>query len=248
MQRYYHVATGATTLIEPTADWLEDYYRRFPCLHRPNSDAIDVAIQDPPEHLPLNCVNAALVNMVRSDLLEVLNPEATQHLSFGRVFDSSMKLLPELKTIGSKSRLIVRGGPKSTRHFCPQCGIFMYYPLGSEYLLQSNLDERPIYLTSPLGIVIGDTIYARLRKRRWKKLFISRLKVLSEPVDGLPADLSRVTPANLPLAEKQEPTISQSAARLVWQEQNGPFTIGLPDIQPGKQSNREKKRGEEKGE
>ena len=204
MNRYYYLSSGAKLLLEPTEEWQAEYRQRFPCLHRPTEDPIDIMIKGPLEDIPLNFVRYALISVIRSDLLKTLNPEASEHLLFGRVFDRSLRLLPDLKTIGSRSRYFLRGGPKSSQCFCPNCGMFLYHPLGSWYLLERDIDGRPIYSGRYLlGLVIGDEIYARVRKKRWKKLFVSRLKIASEPLDGLPADLSKVKPADLAAHENQ---------------------------------------------
>jgi hypothetical protein len=202
MAKYYHLGSGATVPIQPTPEWEAKYRDQFPCLHRPTEDPLDVTVAEWPEDIALSFVARALVNVIRVDLLEALSPEAMQFLSFGRVFDRSMRLLPDLKTVGSKARFYIRGGPKSTRHFCNQCGRFLYYPLGPWYMLESDLDGRPIYHSSTLmGIVVNEDLYDRVRKRKWEKLFVSRLKTRREPLDGLPGDLTSVTkndPGQLP--------------------------------------------------
>jgi hypothetical protein len=200
MNKYYHIGSGATLAMQPAAEWLASFRERFPCFHRPTEDSIDVVIENRPEDIPLSFVAHALVAVIRVDLLEVLSPEAMHFLSFGRVFDSSMRLLPDLRTIGSASRFFMRGGPNSTRHFCDRCGSFLYHPLGSWYMLESDLDGRPIYYSSRLiGMVVNQDLYERVRERKWKQLFLSPLKVRREPLDGLPADLTTVTRNDLGL-------------------------------------------------
>jgi hypothetical protein len=200
MTDYYRLDSAAKRPAVADSDWEASYRKMYPCLHRPwgvANEAMDVVVQDLGENVVLNIVSVALITIAREELLDVLRPAADKYLRFGRIFDRAGRPLPSV-TLGSRDRLQMRGGPTSTCQFCPRCGIVLYYPMPKWYLLKSDITGQPLYYGSEMTSLIVETSLARkVKKRGWKKLYITKLPVLEEPLDGLPRDLRTVTPEYL---------------------------------------------------
>jgi hypothetical protein len=199
MEVYYHITSATQYPALPEDNWEADFRRQFPCSHRPDERPLDVVLKDPGEDIALNTVAVGAGAIIRSDFLQMLGPEGARTLLLGHVFDADRKQLANRYTLGTDYTLRLRGDPRSTRQFCKQCGRFLYYPFGKLYVLQSDLRDQAVYYSEGLmyGLLVRGNLYARLKPLRLTKLYIARMPVLAKPEDGLPADLSQVTPAHL---------------------------------------------------
>jgi hypothetical protein len=198
MDTYFHITSGTDYPAIPADEWASEFRRRFPCGHRPDERPLDVVVKDIGGNIAFNVVALASTAMIRSDLLDLLGDNA-KWLLLGNVFDMHGVQLSDVHTLGSDYTLRLRGGPKSTRQFCKQCGQFLYFPIGTWYVLKSDLRDRPLYYSKGLmsGCLVRGDVYDKLKPLRFRKLYIAKVDVRDEPEDGLPRDLMKVTPETL---------------------------------------------------
>jgi len=148
------------------------------------------------------------LKVARTDFLDVLGDALHQHLALGEVRDATNKKLPGYVTLRAKGQLVlVRGGAESEHHgCCPECGNIVYLPIGGPWhVLRSDLPPGPIHLWLH-GLLVDAELVSRLERGRWKKLSVSKVRVVDEPLDGHPADLTQkvyVPPKRLTAEERQ---------------------------------------------
>lgn len=199
IDKYYQVNALTDDPAAPAKAWYDSFIQAHPCLHWNPEVAVDVILDDLGESAALTVVAAVGVRLARLDLLEVLCDDVGQYLTLGKVHSSDGKLINNYRTIGAVDRTLeIRGGPESTRQFCKICKQFLYYPMGSRYIVESNLTGQALYYASLGPLVIRQDLLARVDGRTWDKVEILEIPVIAKPLDGLPADLTQVTPANLP--------------------------------------------------
>jgi hypothetical protein len=151
-----------------------------------------VVLRDRGSDVPFGFVDGILYRYLRKDLLDVLSPEALKHLELGSLIDRDGSEIAELRTVWSHKRILLRGGPDSTRWIC-SCKQLIYYPMGAWYIMRDDVGDTPIYLTSLGDLLLSAGLYSRVRTQRWKKVAISKIRILTEPRDGLPAKLDTLT-------------------------------------------------------
>jgi hypothetical protein len=199
MEAYYHITSATDYPASPTDEWEGAYRRDYPCWHRKNEQPLEMTVKDPGEDIALTLDVLGAAGIIRSDFLGLLGKEGSRYLLLGNVFDANGQRLACFHTLGTDYSLRLRGSKRSTRQFCKICGQLLYHPLDKRYVLQSDLRDRPLYYSKRLmsGLLVREDLYARLKPLRFKKLYITKMPVLEKPEDGLPADLSEVTPENL---------------------------------------------------
>jgi hypothetical protein len=193
----YLAYTKARAPVYAEETWESAFRKKYPCLHRPSDKPMDVTVAWPIDDAPLNVIMVVGLHVIRSDLLEALRPFAEKHLLFANLYCPSGESIDRFRVVGSTGKMRIRGGPTSTRDFCPRCGQFLYYPRGRWYLLRSDLTGQPVYSGEGLmGLVVNEKLYNRIRARRFRKLGLRAIPVRDEPLDGLPADLSKLKPGD----------------------------------------------------
>lgn len=178
--------------VDPAPDWWSEYRAALPCpecqLTVPREMRLagaEVHILGVPRDTPLTRVSPPAVLMARRDLIDLFASEIARHLNLGPVFRESGELLPEWQSLVSEKPLLIRGGPKSIRYVCPRCGRLRYGATGDVYVLRRDLNDQPIYEAKG-RLVVASELRARIEKGRWKGIWISKLPVRDEPLDGLP--------------------------------------------------------------
>ena len=199
MSNWYHVWPMTDEPSIEDSQWYEQFRRAhgYSCGHDDfdyNPDPI--VIGQLGEDVALNFPARVAGCYARSDLLDVLSPEAEEYLSFGSIVHRAKGPLDDLKTLWSPSRVTIRGGRRSYCWICDVCGQLVYNPMGRWYVLSSELGDLPLYLDRSAAIIVNENLYQRLKRRRWKKVDIRKLTVLDKPRDGFPVDL-RATPPEL---------------------------------------------------
>jgi hypothetical protein len=194
-ERYFEVEPTSKDFAEVDDSFYLQFLERFPCRHRNPPKAIDICLRHRGEDVALTFAEGVVVSLARLDFLEALDDDYLKWLTLGRVFDRAGKLIPDLKTLGSRGKpLIVRGNAASTREFCPVCKSLQYFPLGTHYILRADLTGQPIYHKPAVGIIVNEGLCERLKRQRFKRIRYQELAILDKPRDGLPIDLSKVLP------------------------------------------------------
>jgi hypothetical protein len=196
---WYLLVTLTDDEANTSREWDREFRRQysFPCGHYDFSAWIDpIPVEDKGEKVPLNFVRRPMVYFMRQELIDVLSPELEQHLTLGRLTDSSGHVIDDVRTLYSKNLVQLRGGPKSWSWICPACHQLIYSVHWDEkpYLLASELPIGPIAMGEGPEIIVNDELRERLAGRKWKKLRIVALPVRDAPIDGFPLDLWQLTP------------------------------------------------------
>ncbi len=155
--------------------------RKRECLERP----IDVRLNQKPDISALNTVMPVSVSIVRTDFLNLFADEAPRWFLIGRVLDATGCPVEGFASYVGRKRLIIRGGPESTRRTCDVCGRFVYCPLGSWYVMRSSLTGQPLYEGEVANLVLTEEMRMRIDRKRWKGIYVCELPVRDEPLDGI---------------------------------------------------------------
>jgi len=144
----------------------------------------------------------------RLDFLRLFDSECSAHLCLGALVDCQGTKIPGYATVRPKDKVVlVRGSSESQYHgCCPECGNIVYLDIGPPlHVLRSDLPPGPIHVWNG-GLLVAQELVARIERGRWKKLSVSKVRVVDEPLDGHPADLTRkvyVPPKRLTPEEEQ---------------------------------------------
>jgi len=149
-------------------------------------EAVDVVLLYAPDASAVNSVFPPGIPIARRDFMELFGHYPSQYLSLGRVFTSDGKLLDEFVTFVSRRRLLVRGGPDSTVTQCSTCGRTGYLAFPPFYVLRDDWFEQPLHESIGAGqLVLSDELYSRVKRSRWKGIYVTKLRIVDEPQDGL---------------------------------------------------------------
>lgn len=135
--------------------------------------------------------------VVRRDLMEVFESYSADYLHWGPVYVSKLvghDLVratgpdPRFASLVAPYRLPMRGGPESTRQFCPACNAFMYWPLpqGYQYAVRNTLrPEQKVYLGGTGYFIVAEEVLAQLPDKLRRKMCSREILVRDEPEDGI---------------------------------------------------------------
>jgi hypothetical protein len=148
---------------------------------------IDVRVKRKPDISALNFASPVLVHIARTDFLKLFQEEVDRHLLVGRVCNTSGRQIRGFATYFGRRPLMIRGGPKSTRRYCGECGQFVYYPLGKWYVMRESLTGQGLYegCGPGGGLVITAELRERIERGKWKGIWITKLPIRDEPLDGI---------------------------------------------------------------
>src|ERR1043166_4452174 len=141
---YYHVSSAARYIATPTAAFAKIFRQRFPCLHRPDDSAIDIDLESIGDSAPLTACQGTGLDLIRNDFTAILGDDLLKNVELRPVRKNGI-IIPEYYCMGSPTRYRIRGGPKSTRQFCDECGRFLYYPMDEWYFLRGDLTGQSVY-------------------------------------------------------------------------------------------------------
>lgn len=177
---------------DPQRQWLEHLVAGGMCpscyaLNQTQYEGgIDIMVESAPRGVAINTVHPPGIGFAREDFLALFGPAVSEHLLLGRVFDRRQRRIPGLVSFVGRHRLLIRGGPTSTRTNCSRCGRRLYFPVGEKYVLKDSLRNSQLYGSWPLGgLVITASLRNRILPGRWKGILISELKVLDQPLDEI---------------------------------------------------------------
>jgi hypothetical protein len=126
------------------------------------------------------------ITLARRDFLETFTTGTGDYLKTGRVLGTDSKPVPEFVSVVSDSPLLIRGGPQSRSNTCPSCGRLRYVPANEPYILKDSLKGRPIYISEGYsGLILVPELRHLIDRKRWKGIFVTKLSVLDEPLDGI---------------------------------------------------------------
>jgi len=89
----------------------------------------------------------------------------------------------------------IRGGKDSYCFRCKFCRQVCYTPMNGWYLLKSQIPQCDVFgLTGYTGLGVRHSVAQRLKELRLKNVTIKPIKILDQPVDGFPENLSEIAP------------------------------------------------------
>lgn len=159
------------------------------CAPKPGIQAIDARIRgERPADKPLNGIFNCGLGLIHDSLLRQLDEElVARDLFLGRVIGETGRTLPDWFTFRGKHRLIIRGSKDVSHRQCPRCGHAVYFATGQRYLFPQPPADVRLFGSDSWGIVMRgeDFRSVSVDDTSWKRLHVEKLKVLSEPLDGL---------------------------------------------------------------
>lgn len=181
------------SLAEAEDAWYEQYHIAHDCPGCPRMDrrlrqtGVDVRLADRPEPAAVNAVSRTEIQFARKDFLDLFASEVDAWLKLGRVLGPDGKPYDEYATFIAEKPLVLRGGPASTRRTCEVCGCFRYLPMPHTdwHVTTDSLTGQPIYECEYHGMIVTEELHARIERGRWKGIYISKIPVLDEPLDGI---------------------------------------------------------------
>ncbi len=200
---YYELGSKSDRPIDIKKAWLRENRAHFCCLAcadvYPKSGPLDPIVVDARGghsqfHLPLEFVSKIRYEIIRDDLLAVLDPDACEYLNLGVLLDETGKQIPNYHTAQAKIAVLLRGGMESSNNgVCNRCGRRRYWPMphGHGYLLRSTFQEGvPILRVQVGNFAVNQAIRDRIVAAGLARgMYFIKRPVLDEPEDGLPVDL-----------------------------------------------------------
>lgn len=181
------------------APWLVWYLRErtASCGHELFRETPDpVMIEDYGADVSLGFLTRIHIDFIRDDLRTALAPEINDAFDFGLIQHVRDGVVAGKKTYWPKSDHLpwLRGGMKSWCRRCTACDQVIYNPMGTWYVLDSDIPNAPIFSTDYGGIVIATEMLSRIDRKILKKVAVRNLPVYAKPKDGFPINLADITP------------------------------------------------------
>lgn len=176
-------------------DWFNQTHSQWECsgcgLVRPDVGPVDSVIGErtPPGHSPMNGIWGTGLFVASWNILELFGAETiARDLHIGRLFvNGGRRQLSDWVTFHGKKLVVVRGSKKVGYRRCSKCGRQIYFAVDSSYL-SPEPNEPGTLLQWSRGLVIRGSLPSGL-SGPLTGVRVTPLPVLSEPRDGLPADL-----------------------------------------------------------
>jgi hypothetical protein len=136
------------------------------------------------------------VSIAHVDLLDALGREVVfENLRLGHVLDASGKPLPNFRTFQPVRTAFIRGSKSSGARRCMECHRILYAPVNMPHLVGEEREFTGLWGANlSATLIIDDSIRPKLAGKRFPKMSMFRINVLSEPIDGHPANLEDLTP------------------------------------------------------
>ena len=179
----------------PSPSWLREFESKWACpkcgkLDRSVYDTgYDIVLETPPRPGALGWALSPLrmYRLINRGFACALLNDRSHDVVLGRVFACDGSERWNYATYIGRTPLAVRGGPASKRDVCDNCGTLCYYPLQSWYVLQASLSSQDVYQGIGISedLIVSDSVFRSIDRKRWKGLQIHKLPVLDEPQDGI---------------------------------------------------------------
>jgi len=82
-----------------------------------------------------------------------------------------------------KELALIRGNDTSICRHCDECGAFIYFPMGREYLVADCLPQAPLCESPIIQLVINDQLRGRLDIKQLKKVHLAKISLAGSPSD-----------------------------------------------------------------
>jgi hypothetical protein len=152
--------------------------------------AIDVTLVGAPDDTPLNFPQGTALGIMQRKFLSLLGDDDVQRdLYVGQIERADGAKEEGWVTFHGHHRIIVRGTKHVNYRRREQCGQPSYFAMGSRYLCPEPQKNVGIFDDGCGAIVVVKYIYDRIAPKRWKKLLVEKLPVLTNPMDSLPTSL-----------------------------------------------------------
>jgi len=157
------------------------------CRPYPETQRIDTRIEDDEIDGPLNMLNGCGVALAYKPFLMRFGEERVrQNLNVGRVYDPNGRLLSDWVTFIGKHVLIVRGNEHAKHRVCSNCGRNLYFAMGRKYLFPQPPQGIDLFESDLWGLIVPESVAETLDISESNGIWIEKLPVLDEPLDGLP--------------------------------------------------------------
>ena len=158
------------------------------CDPKPDVHQLDAHIQDEQPEGPLNMVNGCGLAMARRSFLLLFGEgRVLRYLNLGKVYGPGGKILDDWVTFIGKHKLFVRGSKQAQHRVCSECGRDLYFAMGTNYLYPEPPQGVELFQSDLWGLIVPADIAETLEIDEFKGIWVERLEVLAEPLDGLPA-------------------------------------------------------------
>lgn len=168
--------------------------RQFPAEHAcPGCGALEVEVlrkgvtvklEELPPRYALLGTEFSGVDVSDADFLNLFC-DATSCLNLGQVLGPNGVPIQRLVSFSSENLIAMRGGPNFYSRFCQSCGCFRYTPNQSYWIARQSLTGAPLYQCEWGGLVVSEELAKRIDRKKWKGIFVVKLPVLDEPLDGI---------------------------------------------------------------
>lgn len=161
-----------------------------------NPQPIDIEVEREPGASQSDAVSGFSLTLLDAAVVDVLAPYC-RHIYFGSVTTAGPSGQPvptRFVTVAApKQHRIQSTRGRFCRHFITDCCGVAFNEIGwaSEPIVERTLDDRLVYIDQSGWVLVADELVERLElKRRFPKLWLYRVDVVTEPLDGevLPGD------------------------------------------------------------
>jgi len=185
----YHVCTLHDALQKVSPKWLSNQTGNTVCSScfspLPHVESLDVMIREPVEDVPLNRLDPIRCGIIRLDLMSAFGEEAFHECFFvGQILDEEGGSIDDFFTFRGRSDLLIRGNRTSTHRVCDACGTLFYHPMGSCYVLESQLLSHPMCESQFKQIIANESVATAIRNEAWESLAIEGIAMRGLALDG----------------------------------------------------------------
>jgi hypothetical protein len=204
MMTIYHLWSRSRSPAHVTEQWLRDVAPSLglcrDCGLFRTDRAVDVPLHGSLDGSALNFFWGTGVGIAHVELLDVIGRQIVfKSLRLGRVLDTAGQPLPDVRTFKAVSSVTIRGGPSSKIRRCEVCSSIIYAPVKAHHLVGDTNTFRGLFGTNLSGSLIADeSIVERIERTRFRNLGISKIRVLTKPLDGYPINLDEALPLARP--------------------------------------------------
>ena len=188
---YYYISSLTQSPCHLEWDSLPEARRTWLCPGgehpRPGVKAVDVWLQDrSPRDKPFNFVWNGGVGLVHRELLDLIGAEIVERdLYLGQIVGDGGRKVTDWVTFRGRRGLLLRGDQEAEDRVCETCGACLYRAQGKRWLHGPIPEDATIFASHRFGLIVPEEVYARVATKRWPKMSVTKVPVLSEPIDGL---------------------------------------------------------------
>jgi hypothetical protein len=192
MSKYYmHYSVKSMDPCSMDKEWGKEAKATWVCPSgnhpKPRVTTVDVRVQNKRIDGLLNILFGWGIGLARRSFLMQFGQDRVQrYLGLGKVYGPDGSVFEDWVTFIGKHKVILRGSKQAGYRVCPECGRNIYFAMGKPYLYPEPAEDVELFESHLWGLVFPEPLVESLGIGKPKGVWVERVPVLNEPLDGLP--------------------------------------------------------------